>query len=597
MHDKTITAAPRAIATLVLVLVVLFGAGAPARAADIVVTPGMELTLTQDLTLGDDDSFTAGDFVGARCKIHGGGHKIVTPVGKTWTGKFKMVNCDVDGLGVPRDTAIATDGGSDVTIVGSVFTKSSEISISVGPAMSVTSVSFIGNRIEKDSIIELVPESLDRSQDAFTTKGPSMGRKVFQGNVVRRGRIVFRGTDDWLIGGLAPGEGNVLAGDRTGIFIDGAGGMTIQGNYSSTLGRGWNQVKNLNVFAPEGQNLIVEHNVFIGMAWNTEVNSGGELRYNLFANPIERAWVQAWTSGGPKVHHNVLVQTKESQADMMAGGFTVFPGNNTDKAGPPTMEIYNNTLDAGGTCNPGIGHAVGTGGVLASLRSNAFVNIRLPAWTGTALVGTEDKVVPDPLMPMLGYADYNFFHSPDGSVLANYNVGVMDKSPGDPGFGAHDLPAGGTPNPAVEPKFAGPIPHSFPFDDEMVAMGAVSVCQILAFYRQAYMPADGSPLIDAGDPMEGAGNDIGAIGAGDANDVDKFGTLPCPGTQPLVADPGIFKCPAISIGGNLGGELPPPGITCVCDASAGAPGGALSGALGLAGLVGYALLMRRRRRA
>ena len=48
--------------------------------------------------------------------------------------------------------------------------------------------------------------------------------------------------------------------------------------------------------------------------------------------------------------------------------------------------------------------------------------------------------------------------------------------------------------------------------------------QLLAQYRDRYTPATGSPAIDAGDPGPwGAGNDIGAIGAGVDNGADRFG--------------------------------------------------------------------------
>jgi hypothetical protein len=592
-----------AVASVAGALLVVVAAGR-ARAADGLVPAGGEFTLPGDFVLGAGDSFIAGDATGPRCKIHGAGHKIISPIGGTWTGRFSMTNCDVDGLGIARDTAIELDGGAGVTIVGSTFSKSSEISLTLRGDMAVT---IKGNRIDADSVVNNVDTSLDMSQNTFTARNESTGAKVFQGNIVRKGRLAFINTGDWQIGGLAPGEGNILNGDRTGIYIERSGVMTIQGNYSSTLGRGKNQVKNLNVFSPGGGPILVEHNVFIGMAWNVEVNVSGELRYNLIANPVERAWVQAWSAGGPKIHHNVLVQTKESQADMMGGGFVVFPGDNSgrmpEEIPPASIEIYNNTLDAGGSCNPGVAGAVDVGGTLASLRSNAFTNIRLPGWTGIALVGTHDRTIPNPLPPMMGYADYNLFHNTDSTVKANYNVGVEGKQLRvDPGFALNDAEVGGAPNQQVDPKFAGPIPRSFPFTEEQVAMGAVSVCQILAFYREAYKPGAGSPLVDKGDPKEGAGNDIGAIGAGAPNDLDKFGTLCAPGSfTPLVGDPAIYKCNNVSIGGGGGGpyipgagEGPPDGITCVCDASAGAPGG---GAAAMLGLSLVALAARRRGRA
>jgi hypothetical protein len=39
----------------------------------------------------------------------------------------------------------------------------------------------------------------------------------------------------------------------------------------------------------------------------------------------------------------------------------------------------------------------------------------------------------------------------------------------------------------------------------------VTVAQILAKFREIYTPAEGSPLIGAGDPADGAGTSIGAV--------------------------------------------------------------------------------------
>jgi hypothetical protein len=38
-----------------------------------------------------------------------------------------------------------------------------------------------------------------------------------------------------------------------------------------------------------------------------------------------------------------------------------------------------------------------------------------------------------------------------------------------------------------------------------------------------YAPAAGSPLTDKGDPADGAGTDIGAIGSGAGDPADQFG--------------------------------------------------------------------------
>jgi hypothetical protein len=52
----------------------------------------------------------------------------------------------------------------------------------------------------------------------------------------------------------------------------------------------------------------------------------------------------------------------------------------------------------------------------------------------------------------------------------------------------------------------------------------ITVSKILAFYRDAYTPAEGSPLIGAGDPADGEGTNIGAVGSTKpAGALDRFG--------------------------------------------------------------------------
>ena len=72
-------------------------------------------------------------------------------------------------------------------------------------------------------------------------------------------------------------------------------------------------------------------------------------------------------------------------------------------------------------------------------------------------------------------------------------------------------------------RFAGPIPKAFPFSTEDIKARKVGVAKMLAHYREAYAPAAGSPLIGAGDPADGAGTNIGAIGAAQPSDHDRFG--------------------------------------------------------------------------
>jgi hypothetical protein len=50
-----------------------------------------------------------------------------------------------------------------------------------------------------------------------------------------------------------------------------------------------------------------------------------------------------------------------------------------------------------------------------------------------------------------------------------------------------------------------------------------TVAQILAHYRAAYAPAEGSSLINSGDPSDGADSYIGAVGTGKDSPNDYFG--------------------------------------------------------------------------
>jgi hypothetical protein len=49
------------------------------------------------------------------------------------------------------------------------------------------------------------------------------------------------------------------------------------------------------------------------------------------------------------------------------------------------------------------------------------------------------------------------------------------------------------------------------------------VSKILAYYRDAYTPAAGSPLIRAGDPADGESTNIGAVGSSKQSEGDRFG--------------------------------------------------------------------------
>ena len=85
------------------------------------------------------------------------------------------------------------------------------------------------------------------------------------------------------------------------------------------------------------------------------------------------------------------------------------------------------------------------------------------------------------------------------------------------------MPRGGKIDEQADPRFKGPIPRAFPFSEDEIKSRKVGVSKILGLYRQAYTPAEGSPLIGAGDPADGVGTNIGAVGAAKPSDRDRFG--------------------------------------------------------------------------
>jgi hypothetical protein len=123
----------------------------------------------------------------------------------------------------------------------------------------------------------------------------------------------------------------------------------------------------------------------------------------------------------------------------------------------------------------------------------------------------------------LGYADYNLFFNPGAKSPRNYLLSVAGKAERkDAGFGRNDVPRGGKIDDQADPRFKGPIPKAFPFADDDIKALKVGVSKMLSFYREAYTPAEGSPLIGAGDPVDGEGTNIGAVGSSKRRGEDRF---------------------------------------------------------------------------
>jgi hypothetical protein len=157
--------------------------------------------------------------------------------------------------------------------------------------------------------------------------------------------------------------------------------------------------------------------------------------------------------------------------------------------------------------------------MISKLTNNVFTGFANDSTVGIVdryLSGSENDSV-----ARIVKADYNCFYNPKGRKPNNYgNFLVSGVSEGAAGYGGHDL--GGV-NGQVAPKFKVAMDTAFGLDESDVWNRVKTVSQVLAEYRNRYMPNAGSPLIDAGDPADGQGVDIGAVGAGMADPADLFG--------------------------------------------------------------------------
>lgn len=557
----------------------------PRQAAATTVTlgPGQLLTLDQDLTLTDMDVLDAEGTADTPCTIEGQGHSVITD--STWQGTMVVRFCTLHGLGqarIPAFTVLA-NGAAQVTFEGDTFDASGQLAVS---SFDSSSLQVLRNTVLDSSLVDVLMDSAENSIDAMLFQGYTSTPKVFQGNRIFRSSASFVSVQYWTIGGPNPGDGNVIIGSRGGINVQG-NNIEVEGNYVRFTGDldGWNQVKEMVVV---GDAVTVEHNVMRDGNWLVDVLGGAEIRYNLFGDSHDRPWLILEEEDGVQlIHHNVFM--RNDPTTHVAGIWVLRPQSSSP------AEIYNNTFYGGGKCWSQALSALSVypGGFLDSLRSNAFLDFPINFGAQTAILrGTDEPVEPiDPPPARLGYADYNLFWNPEAAARDNYGLSVTGKQERvDPGFALNDTPVGGKINDQVDPLLAGEgmIPVQFPYSDDDIKAGTVTVCQILAFYRTLFAPVTGSPLIGAGDPADGAGNNIGAIGGPD----DNFGMLCASGDigSPNLA-PAVYTCPKPPPPSPDAGTTNPPltggnGFVCVCDAASSSPPAPLVvSALVLAGLI------------
>jgi hypothetical protein len=453
------------------------------------------VNLTQDVILGTNQSFELIGAPGGRIRLNGNGHRIVSPTGTS--GKVTLKHVDVYDLGNPASTAapgidVTTTGTTgSVAIENSIFDGSNPVELRFDGSSTAT---LTGNLFRSNMRMPIGQQpGSDASSPTvpvISISGTSAVPKTFAGNNVGAAPVLFDRVNRWTIGGDTDAESNVLIGPRASFEVLGSSNVNVEGNFiDHTYYGGWSQGQLLELHGSDP--ITVRHNVLVDSSWPVR-GLGGEFAYNLVVEAGHQWMVPA---DGAHVHHNLFVG-----GDNDVGGITGYYDI--------SARIENNTFDGllGGLVHSAINWQNGE----TTLRSNAFVGF--PTWS-TAVVDRQGGTVD---------AGFNGFFNPEPN---NYTGGLAPTT---------DLGGGAQTN----PRFAGPLPtETFHGDKVAVWNRGLRVSQILAGYRARYTPTLGSAYIDSGDPAGGTGNDVGAIGAGAVNPLDRFGSFAQPGWIPPPTPP------------------------------------------------------------
>jgi hypothetical protein len=452
--------------------------------------------------LGGDIVLTGGnsrEF--GNCRIIGNGHSIrsVAP----WYGSLWIHDCEIIGLGSATAEAI------DVAMTQAGWTTVERSSFATSGAVHVTNqddstTTFADNVVFENSVVP-IDESSGQAQPAFLANGAGASPKVFRGNSVYRSGAEFL-SPNWTIGGMTDKDSNLLVGLQAGLGL-GAPGLVVRGNYVHNIHVAAAGDDSALSVAYETTDVLAEHNVLRRGTWVVR-GFGGELRYNTLLDADDLAWIQQ-PFENTRIHHNVFLMCDAPDGQVgIQGGIQLV---NRRTSG---IQIYNNTLDGGGAVSSFSGPAVSVDATsfLDSVRSNLIFNFRFEA--NEAIIGPHDGESLSPVQPRLGYADYNLFFTPM-SPIRNYGLSVQDLVQRvDPGFALHDAHVGGVVDEQVDPRLTGTSEGCFPWSDDDIKARKVTVSQMLAYWRTAYTPRSDSPLRSGGDPADGAGNAIGAVGDG-----------------------------------------------------------------------------------
>jgi Concanavalin A-like lectin/glucanases superfamily len=462
---------------------------------------GDTLSLSTDIVLSGSTPLNWTDKT-----VIGNGHKVTSASG--YTGSITIQGSSVSGLGNFTTLGMSVITSGPVSIANTTFEATGAMRFDVTGASNFT---ITNNELRANN--QFTFEADDPSVPvALELIGDTAGAKIVQGNRVGNGILRINRGNNWQIGGLNTGEGNILIGARAVLDIADSSHDNIQGNYlHHDYHGGFSQGYNMWLEGSSDHELI-EHNVIRGGSWPVQT-VGGEFRYNLVIDSGHTFWRSA--TDNTQIHHNVFSNASEPNTQYDAG-ILIY-------AGESGLNIYNNTFDFGGSVGgfyaPAI--SIGQSSIFQSVRNNLFTQSIDITGTGHAFISADAPVS----SPRLSSADYNAFFNPLATHSVRYLTGLVSGTPG-----VHDV--------QTDPKLAGLSEVPYRVSEGCIWNGDCTTAQVLAHYRDVYRPVTGSPLIAAGDPTDGAGTAIGAVGPDDTNPVDLFGRfLPLTSPGPDVTPP------------------------------------------------------------
>jgi hypothetical protein len=445
-----------------------------------------EFELTEDLVLSGSTDLNWNDVT-----VIGNGFKVVAADG--FSGNVTIQNASIGGLGGYTTPGIDVVTTGAVTIADSVFEATGGVRIG---AIGADPITIARNELRANNLLTYVSSNPDVPV-MLELIGGTTAAKTIVGNRIGAGILRVRG-NGWQIGGLDAASGNVLIGPRVVLELNDSSNNVIQGNYlRHDYHGGFSQGFNIVLWG-SSDNELIEHNVIRGGSWPVQ-NGGGEFRYNLIADSGHNFWRGA--KSNTSIHHNVFAHT--------SGGNTGFEGVFKFFGGETGVTVFNNTFDVAGSISGYDGPAfnIGEGTSVASIRNNAFTGFRNVSGFGGALVSAPGGVI---AAPRVGYADYNAWFNPLAPATTPYLPEIVNGVPG-----LHDVTA--------NPQFAGTVDLPYRIAEGCIWLGNCSTSEVLARYREIYRLSPGSPLVGAGNPADGQGTMIGAVGADTTNPADRFG--------------------------------------------------------------------------